>query len=345
MEYHFQPVSSDAGNDWDQLIGQCENTTAFQTWTWRVSLSQAFKQLQPHYFWITDSAGVVIGGWPTFIFRPVPTVKILFSLPWNLFGGCFLAPEFQGDYHQLYSDLDQQLTVIAVEEKVCQTSFILDWHQSILGDYLLKGGFQLDKRHFTHRLKIDSDYDRIWTAYNKRVRGAVRKSQKNGVEVYDTNDSNQLDRFYQIYLQTQRRLDSTPKPLSLMTQLFDSNLAKLAVAKQGSEIIAGLLYLCFNKTVTLWAGASDPQWWPFRPNNALFDHIIRWSCNAGYEWVDFGASPPDNTGLIKHKEEYRAIPYHFHSYTKTDLPLQLKLWQTSEPALRKVYAFLQQFGN
>ena len=177
------------------------------------------------------------------------------------------------------------------------------------------------------------------------MRGAVRKSQKKGVEVYETDNSNQLEQFYQIYLQTQQRLGGTPKPFSLMTQLFESNLAKLVVARQEGKTIAGLLYFYFNKTVTLWAGASDPDWWSFRPNNAIFDHIIRWSCNSGYEWVDFGASPPDNTGLIKHKEEYRAVPHYFQTYTKVNLPLQLKLWQTSEPAIRKVYAFLQQIGH
>ena len=345
MEYSFQPVPSHAGRDWDQLISKCENTTAFQAWNWRTSLSEAFNQLQPHYFWILDSKKAVIGGWPTFIFRPLPTVKILFSLPWNLFGGYFLIPEFQGNYHQLCGDLMQQLTIITKKEKVCQTSFTLDWNQSLFGDYLLEKGFKSDRRYFTHRLKIGPDYDQIWNSYNKRVRGAVRKSQKKGVEVYETDNSNQLDQFYQIYLQTQQRLGGTPKPFSLMTQLFESNLAKLVVARQEGKTIAGLLYFYFNTTVTLWAGASDPDWWSFRPNNAIFDHIIRWSCNSGYEWVDFGASPPDNTGLIKHKEEYRAVPHYFQTYTKVNLPLQLKLWQTSEPAIRKVYAFLQQIGH
>ena len=347
--YRFEPVSDSEAEAWDQLIEQCQNSTAFQTWTWRSALATAFKQLTPHYFWIKStneqtSQSELVGGLPTFIFQPMPTVKMLYSLPWNLFGGFFLLPDTGVDHSQLYRDLHQHLRHIITTEKICQITFVPDWTQD-LGTDLIQNAYREETGHFTHLLNTGTDYNLLWSAYNKRVRGAVRKAEKTGVKVYDTTEQVDLNQFYQIYLQTQQRLDGTPKPFALISQLFESDLAKLAIAKHEGKVIAGLLYLFFNQTVTLWAGASDPQFWEFRPNNAIFHHIIRWACTSGYSWVDFGASPPDNIGLIKHKEEYRAVPYYFNSYTKVEMPLQVALWEKSEPTLRKVYAFLQHIGN
>ena len=74
--------------------------------------------------------------------------------------------------------------------------------------------------HFTHLLKTDGDVDALWHAYNKRVRGAVRKSEKSGVAVTDTDSEEALSTFYDMYLMTVKRLGGTPKPQSLMQTLL-----------------------------------------------------------------------------------------------------------------------------
>ena len=127
----------------------------------------------------------------------------------------------------------------------------------------------------------------MWAAYNKRVRGAVRKAVKNSITVADVQTDGELKKFYQIYLATQERLDGTPKPFMLVYELVKIGLGKISIAKKDDQIIAGLLYLVFNRTITLWCAGSLPEFWHFRPNNAIFDHIIRQACHDGYDYVDF----------------------------------------------------------
>ncbi|MDE0554042.1 MAG: GNAT family N-acetyltransferase, partial [Candidatus Poribacteria bacterium] len=190
-------------------------------------------------------------------------------------------------------------------------------------------------------LKTSEDVDTLWHAYNKRVRGAVRKAEKSGVAVTDTNSEAALCTFYEMYLRTVRRLGGTPKPRSLMQTLLQQKVAKLAIATYRGTIIAGLLYLRFNKTVTLWCEASVPAFLKYRPNNAIFHYIITQACQKKDEWVDFGASPPENKGLIAHKEQYRAVRTDFASYTKVISPLKRRLWTQSESALRQIYTWMQ----
>ena len=84
-----------------------------------------------------------------------------------------------------------------------------------------------------------------------------------------------------------------------------------------------------------------PEFWEYRPNNAIFHHIIRWACEQGYEWVDFGASPPENKGLISFKEEWNAKQHNFSVYAKVHIPFRKSIWTISEPILRKIYALMQ----
>jgi predicted N-acyltransferase len=339
--YTLEPLHPQNTHIWDTILVQCPDSNAFHSTTWCEALANSFKQLTPAYFLIKD-CGTIIGGLPAFVFQPIPGIKMLHSMPWTLFGGVQLMAEASVDVDGLSWAVETHLEEFVKAHGLCETVFTLSpCGTKEYGERLIAADYQIYGENFTHLLKTHSDYNVLWTAYNKRVRGAVRKAEKAGVTVYDTESDGDFAAFYEIYLATEKRLGGTPKPFSLLSALFHSKLARLAIAKQSGLIIAGLLYLCFNRTVTLWRGASVPEFWEFRPNNALFDHIIRWACAEGYEWVDFGASPPDNHGLIAHKEQYRAKQTHFRSFIKIHSPIKRAVWEKSEPTLRQLYSWVQ----
>lgn len=338
--YTLEPLTPQNCKDWDSVIQQCPNSTAFQSTAWRDTLANSFKQLAPVYLLIKQE-GVVIGGMPAFVFEPIPGVRLWDSVPWNLFGGPQIIDSVKVDTVSLISTLETYLETASVENRWCELRWTLSPEDALkYGDLLKEMGYEQTER-FTHILKTNRDIDALWHAYNKRVRGAVRKAQKSGVEVTDIESDENLSTFYDMYLMTVKRLGGTPKPRALMKMLLQQDVAKLAVATYEGKIIAGLLYLCYNRTVTLWCEASLTEYLQYRPNNAIFHHIITWACKEGYEWVDFGASPPENHGLIAHKEQYRAQKTDFYSYTKVVSPFKRALWTRSEAALRKIYTWMQ----
>ena len=334
--YTVEPLSPQNQDRWDTVIQRCPNTTAFQSLAWRDALANAFKQLTPAYLFIKQQ-DAVIGGLPAFVFQPIPGIRLWHSMPWNLFGGIHL----MNTLHINLEGLVASIETTAEEKGWCEIRWTLTpEHTTAYGDFFTKTGYERTD-HFTHLLKINEDVDALWHAYNKRVRGAVRKAEKSGVAVTDTTSEEALSTFYDMYLMTVKQLGGTPKPRTLMQTLLQRKVAKLAVATYRDTIIAGLLYLCFNRTVTLWCEASVPAFLKYRPNNAIFHYIITQACREEYEWVDFGASPPENTGLIAHKEQYRATQTDFASYTKVVSPLKRALWTGSEGALRQIYTWMQ----
>lgn len=338
--YTLEPLTPQNYDDWDSVIQQCPNSTAFQSTTWRDALANSFKQLDPVYLLIKQES-TVIGGIPAFVFTPIPGIRLWHSMPWNLFGGPQIIDSAQVNPANLFSTIETYLETTSTEKGWCELCWTLSSEDTKkYGDLLTGIGYEQTER-FTHILKTNGNVDALWHAYNKRVRGAVRKAQKSGVEVTDTKSDADLSTFYDMYLMTLKRLGGTPKPRSLMKMLLQHGVAKLAIATYQGTIIAGLLYLCFNRTVTLWCEASVPAYLKYRPNNAIFHHIITWACKAGYEWVDFGASPPENQGLIAHKEQYRAQKTDFCSWTKIVSPFKRSLWTRSETVLRKIYTWMQ----
>ena len=338
--YTLEPLTLQNHDDWDSIIQQCPNVTVFQSIEWRDALAQSFKQLDPVYLLIKQDE-MLIGGLPAFVFQPIPGIRMWNSMPWSLFGGPQIIESAQLNPNDVLSTIQTYVETISKEKGWCELNWTLFPSDSMrYGDCLTGTGYERTEM-FTHLLKTDTEIDTLWNAYNKRVRGAVRKAQKSGVEVINSDTDEDFSTFYDMYLMTVKRLGGTPKPRKLMQILLQRDIAKLAIAKYNNTIIAGLLYLYYNHTVTLWCEASLPEYLQYRPNNAIFHHIITWACKEGYEWVDFGASPPENEGLIAHKEQYRAKRTDFCSYTKTVSPFKRSLWSHSEGMLRKIYTWLQ----
>lgn len=343
--YTLEPLKREASDVWDDVLSRCPYSTAFHSTTWRDGLADSFNQLTPAYFLIQEN-GTTIGGLPAFLFEPIPSIKMLHSMPWNQGGGIQLIEGTSVNINLLFQSVESQLNRFVSVQRPCETLFtLLPWQTEDYGRSLIKLGYQKYKESFTHILKTHSDYGVIWAGYKKSIRKAVRKAAKSGVSVYESDCEADLEAFYDIYLATQKRVMSVPKPLSLMRFLFQSRLAKLVIAEHGGLIIAGVLFLYFNRTVTPWCGGSAPAFLEYRPNNAILHYIIKRACSEGYTWVDLGASPPENPGLIGYKEQYQAKQFNFSSFLKVHSPVKRAVWLKSEPALRKIYSWIQRARN
>ena len=325
---------------WDQTISRCPYSEALHTIEWRNALDTSFRQLHPIYYLIRDESGDVAGALPCFVFKPVPMVSMLASMPWNLPGGPLLFP-----------DADVQAATLAVVNKLDALS--REWRTSetvinlmptcdpeIADDMGAAGSFAKTK-HFTHILETDREFDEIWRSYNKRVRGAVRKAEKSGVVVRESEDEGDMIEFYRLYMNLMSHFKGTPKPYRLLRFLQTSSIGRLVIAELDNKVIGGLLFLHFGSAVRLWCEASDPVFLKYRPNNAIINYIIRWACERNFPYVDFGASPPESKGLIAFKEEWRAREVWFPTLTRADSRWRRKVWTVSEPSLRSIYAAIQ----
>jgi hypothetical protein len=325
---------------WNEIVSRCPYSEALHTAEWRNALTACFKQLRPLYLIIKDNNDNAVGALPCFVFKPIPFVKTLLSMPWTLPGGPLIFPGT--NIAEAASSAIEKLDEISQKQRSYETTVTLSPAcYPEVSDRFEFAGYLREPDHFTHFLQTDVDYDEIWKAYKKRVRGAVRKARKLGVTVRETEDEADLRTFYRLYLAAMKSFSSTPKPYSLFRYLQTSPIARFVVAEVNDQITGGVLFLHFNYSVRMWCGASDPNFLSYRPNNAIIDYIVQWSCKNNYPCVDFGATPPEREDLVAFKEGWRAERAWFYTFTKLHSSRKKKLWTISEPALRRVYAAIQ----
>ena len=337
--FRTELATQDELENWNQIISGCDYSEALHTTEWRNALATSFGQMTPLYFVIKNDDNIV-GALPCFVFQPIPLSKTMLSMPWALPGGLLSFADIE--IEAISNSVCQKLAEIAQKRRISETIFTLseNYELDFIGSLKLNGYTQKDK-YFTHILGIDEGFDTVWESYNKRVRGAVRKAEKNGVIVRETTDEADMMRFYKMYLTMMRYFGSTPKPYSLLRYLQTSSIAKLVIAELDGNFIAGLLFLYFNSHVRLWCETSNPKFLNYRPNNAIINYIVKWSCEKGYRFVDFGGSPPSNEGLVAFKEEWGAKKAWLSTFTKVHSIWRKKLWTVSEPSIRRIYAAIQ----
>jgi len=338
--YRTELATQDELDNWNQIVSGCPYSEALHSIEWRNALENSFRQMKPLYFVVRDSQDSLVGALPCFIFQPIPLSRTMLSMPWTLPGG--LLSFVNKDVEAISNSAFQHLDKIAQKRGISESTLTLPANSDdAIINSLESNGYENQEKHFTHVLSINEGFDAVWNGYNKRIRGAVRKAQKNGVMVRITTDEKDMMQFYKMYLAMMDKFGSTPKPYSLLRYLQISPIAKLVIAELDDDLIGGLLFLHFNSYVRLWVETSDPKFLNYRTNNAMINHIVEWSCEQGYRFVDFGASPTGNDGLVAFKEEWGAKKEWFSIFTKVYSPWRKNLWAISEPSIRRIYAAIQ----
>jgi len=104
------------------------------------------------------------------------------------------------------------------------------------------------------------------------------------------------------------RLDGTTFPLSFLTRLrhMESNVLLLTL-RLGGEYAGGMVQLLEddNSYIHGWLHAVPEQYFDRNASELLYDGIIRWGIENGYDAYDMGYTSSDATnGLFSYKKSY-----------------------------------------
>jgi len=170
----------------------------------------------------------------------------------------------------------------------------------------------------SHVLPLGEDPGVIADRFRPAVRRNIRTGRRKGVTVSVAESrSDLLETFFRLQLLTRRRLGLPAQPrhffVCLWERVLERDLGFLLLAHVGRRPVAGAVFLAWNDTVTYKYGASDSEFWPYRPNHVLFDEAIRWACLNRFQRFEFGRSSTSDVGLCRFKESWgphaAPVPY------------------------------------
>ncbi|MBT7866935.1 MAG: GNAT family N-acetyltransferase [Opitutales bacterium] len=180
--------------------------------------------------------------------------------------------------------------------------------------------------HYTHRLSLEQDTDRLFSQCSSSTRRATRKAETAGLSIDQAPSLENLKSFYELLCLTRKRHGLPPQPWKFFRAIHDrilsQGLGSLFLATHKSTPIAGALFLHHNQNAIYKFGASDESFQAKRPNNFVMWSAIRSFAQNGCQELDFGRTSLDNSGLRRFKLGWGAaeqtLPYiHRNIQTRT----------------------------
>ena len=168
-------------------------------------------------------------------------------------------------------------------------------------------------------LPEDPDAVRFGNSRNHgRIKWAVNKAAKEGVEVRLAEDLSDVQAWYPLYLRTMREVVVPPRPLRLFEamwrELAPRELMRLYVAEQRGRMIAGSIVLGLGRTAFYAFNGRLRSALPLRPNEVLQWEAIHDACRRGFERYDLGEVVSGGEGLADFKRKWGADEVRLHRY-------------------------------
>lgn len=189
-------------------------------------------------------------------------------------------------------------------------------HQNNYLDFaLLRNGFGYEKRELTSVIGLSyKSEEEILSTFKNEARTAVRKAQKSGVLVTESDD---LPAFYQILKKNLwLRHNVTPThsldELILLKKLFPKRIKLFSAFYQGKQVAGVVLFVCNQKVVLAFYISHDQDYQHLRSVNLLFYDSLSWAWKKGFQWFDLGTftlNMEPNIGLGRFKENFGAQGY------------------------------------
>ena len=255
------------------------------------------------------SSGRIVGVLPFFEVRSLLFGKRLVSQPFSEYGGFLLDSDLLDDDRNTIIDYVLGLS----RELGCPA---LEMHGN-LGLGRTDSRFGEDNRYQLAYLKLQQPADELWNkVISRHVRKAVRKAEREGVRTMETTDARMLRaHFYPLYLQSMTRLGA---PAHSIDYFLESSTAfgermRIFWAIHRDEPIAALLGFSCGERVSIVNIVSDERYWHLRPNDLIHWKYIKWACDNGYRFFDFGSVRYEGQAQFKGKWgcDFRDSGYYF----------------------------------
>ena len=268
---------------WDAYVDTHPRANCYHLRAWKTAAEAAYGIEAPFLVARESGGGPVRGALPLFVVRAGP-------------GSAYLTTGLFGAYGPVLAEDDatgEALVAAAVDRaRAANARYVV---LKGLGEEPRARGFEPLDRWVVARLPLDPDPDLVWRKFRDKMRNAVRKGQRSGLEVR----AGELDGFYDVLAENMHRKGAPIYGRALFRELTRAlgDRAEVVTLAEGERTVSGALVIRFRGVATVPFASSRPSSFHLNPNNLLYWEIISRSCRAGLHTLDFGRSLRESSTL------------------------------------------------
>ena len=317
---------------WDRYVLDHPVGSAYHLIAWRKVVKQAFGH-RTFYLMVQHDSGAVVGVLPLVFLSSPLFGRFLVSMAFLNYGGVVADTRESRDMLLMAAiDIAKKVKASHIELRQ-QEACGIEWPS--------------EQHKVSMQLKLPARYDTLWNGFPSKLRSQIRRAQKEGMTIR-FGGRECLEGFYGVFSRGMRDL-GTPvygkNFFEAILQTFPKESRICLVSSKGVTLAAGFLYGFRNTLEIPWA-SSDRRYNHFAPNMLLYNSVLEYACQEGFQLFDFGRSTP-GSGTYRFKEQWgaRPVPLHWYYWLRDgdELPqlnpqnprysLAIKIWQKLPLAL------------
>ncbi len=283
---------------WDQFVRSSPDGTVFHLTAWKRVVERVFGHT-PHYLLASDGSEIR-GVLPLFEVWGILSGHVLISVPYGVYGGLCCS---ESEARNALLEAARQL---GIRQRVR--------HVELRHLHHPEPDLPTKSLYVVFAKTIDSDPDTNFDAIPRKQRRMVRQGIKHGLDARRGWDA--LSGFYEIFLDSRRRLGSPPFPLRLFETIrdeFEKESGLLTIWNQG-RMVAGVVSFFYQDRVMPYYGAALEEAFSLAVNDFMYWELMRESCLVGHKIFDFGRSR-EGTGPYDFKRHWgfepQPLPYQY----------------------------------
>lgn len=290
-------------DEWNNVVDQADQGSFFHRYEWIAAVETGLGRPPKHLTVRKD--GNLIGVYPNFEneFQQTPFRELESLKPG--FGGPIATTDKPACVSLFCEGVPEICTGRTIVHKIRAKE------QTYLGyNNLLKThGYRPTRDGCRFHLSLTEGYDRARERMRRDRRRNINKGLEQDYELVEEEVArSNIRRFHDTYTKVMDRLDGTVFPLSFLRQLrhMESKVLLLTLRIDG-EYAGGLIGLLNeqNSYIHGWLLAVPEEYFDDHASELLYDGVIRWGVDNGYDIYDMGYTSSDVTdGLFQYKKSY-----------------------------------------
>jgi len=158
-------------------------------------------------------------------------------------------------------------------------------------------------------LSLEAGYDELWDGMSKGRQRRIRRGRENDYELVEEEITRaNIRRFHEAYVRVMERVGGDAFPLPFLDRLrqMDSRVLLISLYIDG-EYAGGVLELLSDEQSTIHGliSAVPKEYFEYNASELLYDGVIQWGIDNGYETYDLGYTASDSSdGLFRFKKSF-----------------------------------------
>lgn len=292
---------------WDEYVYKSDDSTFYHQIGWKNVVEKTYGH-NPIYL-VAKEDGEIKGVLPLFLMKSIFFGRKLVSVPFAPYGGVCADDRM---IESMFIDEAKRITE-AHNAKYLELRTISKNVTSLISKSF----------YVTSILELDPDPEVVWKEKLKRnKRKTISKSEKRDLTVEWTDDVNA---FYEIFSCNMRDLGSPVHSDKFFKNILYEfpNKAKISTVRYNDKVVYAAFYLFYKDTViNTWSSALE-AYRMYYPTDFGIWNVIKYSCENGYRYYDFGRSQENSTNLEfkrRWSAETKQLHYQYYLNNTEEVP-------------------------